>query len=214
MPFRTNEAELRTDFLEFLMHDLDYPKDSILMDHLLPSFSEKFPRRADIIVTDPDSAVTLALIELRVHKENATQEDAYLQIQQYLREFDAPPPAFLVMNEVRSPYGYSIFTLREDNKWVEIPRHEFPSFRALVARTIADEKTLITRERQVRFDVVKTACYISAVLLFILFFLSVFNVFTASNIQLGMLGGVIALVVLPNAARLKVLGFEFERLKK
>jgi hypothetical protein len=50
--------------------------------------------------------------------------------------------------------------------------------------------------------------------LLLLFLLSVWDVFSPSKVQLGMLGGAIALVVLPNAARLKALGFEFERLKK
>lgn len=214
MTFRTTDAGLRADFLSFLTEDLGYPRDAILLEHPLPAQQGRASSRADMLVTDPDTLATLALIEITTHKTPATQEDAYLQVRRNLESLAGPVPAFLVMNSVESTSGFEIFALQGDGKWQQISRHEFPFFRALAARAQADRKVQVTRERRMRFDVVKTSCYAGALVLLLLFLLSICGVFTPSTTELGILTGAVLLAVLPNAARLKALGFEFERLNK
>jgi len=76
------------------------------------------------------------------------------------------------------------------------------------------ESERIEKESKEKVDEVRLVCFLSAIVLLVLLVLSVSGIFTPSPTQLGLIGAIVGLLLLPNTAKLKGLGIEFERLKK
>jgi len=214
MPYRKNESELAQDFVEFLVTELGFPRDALLRDYPIPTDSSNRHWLLDLLITDPTNSRFLAIIEFKIHKTRTSQEDAFIQLRRYLDALNQPIPAFLVMNSIESPTGYSIFALSEIAEWKEIPRHEFPLFSALQSGAIANRKQQLTTQRKRGFDDLKIVCYTSAGVFLVVCILSALKIFVPTPAELSLMGAIVGLLILPNATKLKGLGIEFERLIK
>lgn len=88
-----------------------------------------------------------------------------------------------------------------------------PNFDSLRNRSAANKKTKVKSETKETIDHFKLSCYASAAAVGSILLIDIFDVFKFSSQQLSLLGVTVALVLIPYAAKLKVLGVEFERPK-
>lgn len=91
---------------------------------------------------------------------------------------------------------------------------EFPRSPAVVEGARASVLAAVSKERRRTFDGFKAACWGLALLTLLVGVADATGRFELSPTRLALLGVVIALVVIPFAGKLKVLGVEFERLQK
>ncbi|MCK5594869.1 hypothetical protein KAI19_01675 [bacterium] len=70
------------------------------------------------------------------------------------------------------------------------------------------------RKRESAFNFFKAICWILSFLLFVVLLLDIQDIVSITPERLALIGGIVALIIIPFAKRLKILGMEFERLIK
>lgn len=210
-------------FLDKLSDELGYPKNS-----LSRQFSVKTRRgqyfEPDLVIVNPENGEPLAVVEFKLSEaeKNFTRSrankvlDAVYALQEAFGKTGIP--GYMV---ARSGDGIKIFSLSrsEGNQLGEIP--EFPRYESLLTRAKSDDLLVksseINQVKEVRrrtVDRFRVACWSLAALVMFLFFSDVFKWFSLNSQQISLLGAFVALIVIPDVAKLKLLGVEFERHKE
>jgi hypothetical protein len=157
-----NKEKLEEEFLSFL-HNSNFPEDSIFRG---PSFQLKEPLRlqvqlfrglgrvigaareeplpcyADLAILDLQGLEYAALIEFRLKLNEPVETEMAEFFGKILNCLETKPPVFLVVPLPDS--GFCIYQLRENNRWQELPKINFPHYATLVAGHAAEKN--LTRE--------------------------------------------------------------------
>lgn len=208
------EYDVTASFGSTLQAQLGYPTDAFLHEFPLKDQSGVRRRLADLIIQDAQRSRLLAIIEFKREFSDDIVRTAFNQTAEYSRLLGLALPEYVVVgaNELKPPFR--IFTQDSDRNTVELSLVQFPSYAALVSGQITIETERIVAETQQKRDDVRVVCNSAAALLLVIFILSVSGCLTLTTTQLGLIAGIVGLLLLPHAAKLKGLGIEFERLKK
>lgn len=107
--------------------------------------------------------------------------------------------------------AFQIAQVLPDGDTKEIFSGEFPSYDALVAGDKTSTKATRTATFKATVDTFQLTCICLSIVVTVLLILDVANILKLSTKQLGLAGLAAVLLVLPFAAKLKMLGIEFER---
>jgi len=187
-----------------------YPVSSIALE---------FPagrRRADLAVVDPATTEIVAVFELKRERNPKSEMVGREQLRSYLEALGNPAiPSFLVFDRPGQTPPFEIERIKLQGESTDGGlAAALPNFDVLQksrrSTAVAEKKT----EKKVALDMFLVACWISAFVTGIFFIVDLLTNFHLTQHQLALLGATVALVLIPFASKLKILGVEFERLKK
>lgn len=189
-----------------------YSRRNILIQ---PSFGQGRP---DVLLLDPTTRAPLAVVEVRENLDEL--EDVAIAGDAVLNDFgtqNADVRIFLAQPQGETFGFLEVISKRGDKAWYTFSTtslSEFPRAPSVVrgARASALAATLGERRRAV--DGFKATCWLLAAAAFLVGAADTVGLIDLNPTRLAIFGVVIALVVIPFASRLKLLGVEFERLQK
>jgi len=205
--------KLERDILQALIEYLvshGYPEESFAIEWPIGKYS------VDLAIVDPQSKEPVALFEVKSRKSPGNQNMGKEQLQRYIKALGKRLPTYLVYRS-DSSNGLDIERVEFGNQIEELDRvsaQEVMQYstlrRSSLNTSIASTKT----KHEKVFDWFWFACWFLAVVLIVLSVLDFAKVLTLSASQLTLMGACIALILIPFASKLKILGIEFERLQK
>jgi hypothetical protein len=207
------EYEVRDKFTDFLVQHLGYPPSAVLQQYPLQQRGgSRF--YADILLQDATRARLLGIVETKSQNSPEVVRGAFTQLTIYLGALGRELPKYVVVGDNTTKCGFKVFTQDADERVSELDPEKFPTYAALASGGVASETVRIQTETAEKTDEVQSVCRWAAVALGLVLILSLLRIYNPTVTQLGLMGAIVALLLLPNAAKLKGLGIEFERLKK
>ncbi|OYX84735.1 MAG: hypothetical protein B7Y83_07210, partial [Flavobacteriales bacterium 32-34-25] len=129
-------------FIEFLIANKNYPEDSFLMDHHIIDIVGKNNKKliyADLTILDTISNNYLAFVEF---KEKISLD--LNQYKLYLGVLNNPDLRFYFI-EPFEKNDFKIYIFFE-NKLQQISKEDFPNYKTLIAKSLADKKAEIEKQ--------------------------------------------------------------------
>jgi len=164
---------------------------------------------ADIVVIDPENKDILAIFELKRKLVPERIGIAVSQIERCKEHLGVDSiRSFVVTTDEHD--RLVIYQVNENGPEI-VPNELFLSYKAISNSSTASKKNRISHQTETTVDRFKLSCYLISFLAFVLFILDVLGVHKFTAQQLSLFGIVVAFIAIPYAAKLKVLGFEFER---
>jgi len=207
------ENELERKFADFLVHEKGFSRDSLAWEVALSSEGGGQAYRVDLAAIDPLRNEFLALFEVKAKREPRLLREAVVQLAQYKRVLQKPQvPAYLVFPPIEtSRLDFEISEVLENADTKEVYLSEFPTYAGLVSSDKAAEK--VSQDKKIRstVDEFKLMCFALAGVVTVLFLLDASDTFSITTQQLTLGGIAVFLLLLPYAAKFKMLGVEFER---
>jgi Type I restriction enzyme R protein N terminus (HSDR_N). len=206
------EIDIHNFFIDYLISK-GFPNNSITVHPLLEDKS-----RPDIIIVDPVTNKPLAIFEVKREKSNNTISISEKQLIKYAQAIKNPDiPLFAVFPiAVDNALEFEFFTvsISPENKETGIISHQvtLPTYNLLKNSRLTEELSKISDQRERTIGIFEIICWILAVFVLIVLIADLLNIFKIDFQQLGLIGLIIGLIILPYANKLKILGFEFERL--
>lgn len=212
------EIDIGNYFIEFLISH-GYPENSIISKSVL--FHPEHPCPADFTIVDPESNKFLALFEVK--KETKTEKlhsavrDQLLNYSLAITDRDIPIIAVYPKSGDKNDLQFEFYLFnRFANNDSErlIKRDILPDYKILKNSRLSKELSKISDKQEQTVDNFQMVCWVSAIFVFLVLLADIFKIFTADLQRLGLIGVIVGLFILPFASKLKILGFEFERLSQ
>lgn len=169
--------------------------------------------RFDLAILDPQSTELLALFEIKLQSRAiVSSADLRKSLAKYANiATKLEVPLYLISaREGSESYTINLVTPESRNDEhpiiVDIDSADFPSFVDLKTRIVTDK-------RRETMDSFSKLSWCSAIFALILLILDISKLLPMTPSRLMLVGAIIGLLLLPKANRLKILGFEFERLE-
>ena len=198
---------------EYLITEKAYPKAGLQMEAALSPSPDGRIYRADLTVIDTLRSEVVALIEVKKSREHGALRAAISQLLHYRRVLGKPHiPLFLFFPPLNtSARQFEITQVLPDGKTKDIAPAEFPSYDALVSGDTTSRKVAQTVAVRSTVDMFQLTCVGLSLAATVILALDVSEVFQLTTKQLILAGAAAALLILPFAAKFKMLGVEFER---
>ncbi len=204
------EMDLANNFINYLkLHG--YPDESIAVEYKI---GDKY--RADIVILDLKKNIPIQIFEIKSRKSIETINRGTDQLKQYLKLLNNNEiPAYLVFPNSREPFFEVVRINEVQNQTDEEIKNQNDlslNYKAQRLSRLAEEAKVLKTEKKRTIDTFAITCWITAGIMLIIGILSKFNIIVLNATDLTILGVIIALVLIPFASKLKILGVEFERL--
>lgn len=207
-----HEKSLVEEFIKLLKEKKRYPDESIIQEMPLSDSGNKFRYQADLVLLDAKSKQYIGLVEFKRKIDDKIKSSAFKQVSSYLKLMGSSElHIFLVGTDLNN--RLIIYILNSENEWEEIAKENFPNYEALSATVMTKKQERIKQNKEKNVDKFKLICLGLACGTFILFILSLCNIIKMNADEMALLGATVALIIIPYAAKLKILGVEFERNK-
>ena len=208
-----NERNTEASVYDYLVLEKAYPKSEILLEAVIGSGSEGGACRADLAIIDSRRSEIIALIEVKGSRDHKALRSAISQLLQYRRILGKPHiPLYLFFPPLSgSGHRFDISQILPDGDTKEVFPDEFPTYDALIGGDKSGQKAARTANVRDAVDTFQLTCVLLSSVVAIMFGLDVSGVVQLTIKQLALAGVAGALLVLPFAAKLKMLGVEFER---
>lgn len=210
------EIDIHDFFVKYLIEN-GYPENSINIDQII--YHPERTCKPDIIIVDPYSNTPLAIFELKKNKTEKTFSIAADRLIMYSRGLNNPDiPLYAVFPKMTDDksLGFEFFTINcsDDNKKIDNTKknEKPPDYKILKNSRLTKEISKISNEQEKTIDYFQIMCWISAIFVFFALLADIFNYIKIDLQRLSLTGVIVGLFILPYASRLKILGFEFERL--
>ncbi|WAG13851.1 type I restriction enzyme HsdR N-terminal domain-containing protein [Aeromonas hydrophila] len=201
-----NEVEVMYLMLFPKLKELGYPESSIRQEFVV-QIDRNQRKHIDIAILDPDSNDVIAIIEVKSGSKPRALENAAQQVASYARVFPSAPLPLVYISDGKQTI---IGVVDEDDASVKL-LPELPEFSSLLKGDRAQQK-LNTKTKTTRTtDRFTFSCYFMALLVSVILIFDVIGFYKFSSQQLSLLFLFIGLLVIPYAAKFKLLGMEFER---
>ncbi|ELV8813353.1 hypothetical protein QNE21_004208 [Vibrio vulnificus] len=199
--------ELVNDLREKLLK-AGYPEEAIRVEYASPYNNSEYSF-VDLAVVDPSTGGVLAVFEVKKSRQKSPSllNKASQQIIAYSKHFQSNTQCFVYADEAGKR---TLAVVNLGSKTLTVLK-EIPSFDSLRNTNIAQERTAKKRESKKVIDSFVITCYLLAVCVGIILVLDLIGVYSFSSQQLTLLAVVGALFIIPHAAKIKILGLEFER---
>lgn len=207
------EREFEKSVYEYLIFDKAFPKSELQLEAVLGPSSDGRQYRADLAVLDSKRSEIIALIEVKRSREHKALRSAISQLLHYRRLLGkAHVPLYLFFPPLPgSGKRFEISQVLPDGETKDIYSDEFPSYDALVSGDRSGKKAAHTATVRSTVDRFQVTCICLAIAVAIVLGLDVSGLLQLSTKQLTLAGISGALLILPFAAKFKMLGIEFER---
>ena len=188
-----------------------YSRHDILVQ---PKMGDRHP---DLVLVDPKTRAPLAVVEVQERLDDpADVGSAGSDLLETVEGQEGRARLFLA-EPVGDGFGFiEIVPYPNGGLWSFSAQSsdEFPRLHSMVGGARANALAAVSKERRRTFDGFKVACWSLALVTLLVGVADAVGLFELNPTRLALLGVVIALVVIPFAGKLKVLGVEFERLQK
>lgn len=190
-----------------------YPPSSIAVEYPIGKY------RADLAVVDPDSREPIALFELKRQRTPTSEKFGRMQLASFLSALRGRTiPTYLVFGmEGDPPFEIEHITFEKEEAPSPEPEPkgvniiDFAVLRESGSiSALADKK----REQKHLFDLFQVVCWLLAASVFVLVGLDFADKISITSVRLTMIGIGVALVLVPFASKLRILGIEFERIRR
>lgn len=208
------------DFLDSfvkLLKTNGYPENSLNIEPSIVGFGKNL--KPDLVIVDPDSNKPLAIFELKRLPSEEHLNGAIQQLKHYskaMKNVEIPLFAvFIPSNENVSDSDFKIFKIFSELNFYERDFEELkkiPDYTLLKNSQLTKEITKVAEEQEQTIDYFQMLCWVGAIFVFLIFLAAIFKLFTVDLQILALIGVIVGLFILPYANKLKILGFEFERL--
>jgi hypothetical protein len=207
------ERELEASVYEYLVLEKAYPKSELLVEAVLGPGSDGKRYHADLAVLDSSRSEIIALIEVKRSRDHKALRAAISQLLHYRRVLGkAYVPIYLFFRPISgSGKQFEIAQVLPDGNTKDIYPAEFPAYGTLISGDKSTQKASRTVAVRDTYDRFQVTCICLAVVVAIVLVLDVSKVLQLSIKQLTLAGISGALLILPFAAKFKMLGVEFER---
>ncbi len=207
------ERQSEASAFEYLVLDKAYPRSEVQLQAAIARGPEGRSYRADIAVLDSRRSEIIALIEVKGSREHKALRNAIAQLLQYRRVLGKPHvPLYLFFPPLPgSTRRFEIVQVLPDGDTKEVYPDEFPTYDALIAGDRSSGKAARVANARAAIDTFQLTCILLSLLVVAIFTLDVTGVLQLTVKQLALAGVAGALLILPFAAKLKMLGVEFER---
>lgn len=198
---------------EWLIDEKKYPRTSIQPEAVIAPRKSNAPLRADFAVLDNARSEFVAIIEVKSSRDAVSIREGVSQLVDF-RESLAKPfiPLFLFCKPSEGAgVPFEVSQILQDGTQKRIELSEFPEYGTLISGDRSSVK--VAREVKARdvVDAFKVVCFILAAVTAVFLALDVFGVLVLSARQMVIASVAAAFLILPFAAKLKLLGVEFER---
>lgn len=208
-------SKIEGDFVSFLKKN-GYPDGSLVYEPAIRS-ADGGVCRPDFLVIDPANKETLAVIEVKGQITNKIK-DIKAQLDRYKAALgDISLPAFVVTpsDAYVAEYPFDLFALNKNDELEKVDFRLFPNFEALSTSKATEKKKEIKAEKEaVTGAFEKLSWLLAAVLVVIMvsdFVCAQYDITLVTTERLALLGGAVALAMIPFAQKFKGLGIEWER---
>jgi hypothetical protein len=200
------------------LHGMGYPSTSLVHEPLLLPAASSDAYRPDIGILDPTASEYLAVIEVQGRNDSTTIVTASDRLRKYVQALGTRPiDAFLAVPG-HAPDAVSFYRFTPGSgAFTLIRAADFPKYDALRSRSLASSRTAVRagiKRTTDRFRIMSWSIATAAVLLAASDFALEQYLFISllSAERLALLGVAAALMLVPDAAKLKGFGLEFERM--
>lgn len=209
------ELDIHPVFVKYLISK-GYPENSITINPVYEHLGRRF--RPDIVIVDPESNKPLAIFEIKYSSNGKNLTDAIQQLYSYAQAIKVPDiPLFAAVPiGIDKEIQFEIYPIKtpSETKGTEPPKKTDnpPDYALLKNSRLTEELTKISKEQEHTIDDFTKVSWILAFLVFISLIADIISIFKIDVQRLALIGVIIGLIILPYANKLKILGFEFERL--
>lgn len=211
-----NESELQNRFYNWLVSEKGYPQDSLRIEFMVTAIVGKRKLYIDLAIFDPKTNDIICIVEFKALEfKKLSKESVRRQVNSYKAgagKLNLPTFVVTPSQEATTNEEFEIFDLTND-EWNKITAQEFPTYGSLTLSEKVTSSIELKQKSKSTIDRFKYICYSLAFLVAFLLILDSLKIFILSAQQLTLAGVFIALIIMPSAAKLKILGIEFERLK-
>jgi len=202
-----NELELRSEFVKSLANEKGFTDSSLRAELLLPKNA-----RIDLVSLNTDDNTITSLFEFKSTTSNHDLKNVADQLLNYKKLLGGTNvPAYVVTPSDGAEALFNIYAVTDSGELKFIKFSDFPSYISLISSEKALNKSTNKAETKETVDKFKLLCFAVSFITFVLLVLDIANTLRLSSGQLSLFAISIALVLIPYAAKLKILGIEFER---
>lgn len=167
----------------------------------------------DLAIIDTQTTELLALFEIKLQSAViVTSHDLRASLEKYANIATKHDVPLYLVSATEGKSNFSINLVTPQTRQSELPiivdisTEQFPSFDELRSK-------IISEKRRETLDAFSKISYFFSFLTGLLLIVDLVGLISMTPSRLALLGVSIGLILLPKANRLKILGFEFERLK-
>lgn len=204
-------SEIEAKFNAFL-RALGYPDNSIIFNPIVRDKQGK-TCHPDLLIIDPNRNERVAVVEVKGRFPERTQ-NVKEQLEVYKSAIGDPDlPAYLVVasKDVDSSMPFDLYVVNEIGELKHICIDLFPTFQALISNKIARDKDSWKEEIGSAKSVLHVIAVVIVIIVIADFFCSSKSIILLTTERLWLIGVAVALVIIPYAQKLKILGFEWEK---
>lgn len=204
------DKDLLLALIKFLLEH-GYPKESLVMEW---GVGKQY--KVDLAVIDPDSNKAIALFELKRKKSLESMKMAFRQLKVYSKAIgDEQVPVYVVFGKYGDP-PFEIYHLKKEEfgECEELKIDRVPDYSIFKNRKIRQIIDQIEKKRERTINYFQIICWIMAFFTAVLLVLDFLNILKITPERLALIGVIAGLIIVPFASKLKILGFEYEGLKK
>ena len=190
-----------------------YPKESLMIEWGIGKGIF-----VDLAVVDPATNKTIAIFELKRRRDTHSIDMGIRQLKKFSQVLgDASVPTYIVFGDENSN-RFEIYHLEKYNaaeKGEYLTRvTTVPDFQFFYNRNIRKYLAKTENEREETYDIFRYVCWCISFGVFVLLLFDFINILSLSTERIILIAVIIGLIIIPFAAKLKILGFEFERFNK
>lgn len=196
------------------LKDHGYPDNSIAVEY---SIGEHY--RVDIAILDSEKNIPVQIFEVKAQKSKQAIEQGKKQIELYLSYLrNKLTPAYLVFPKDNAPFFEVVDVSSStkpngDDTHIDDDGIRF-NYTAQRNARVSEEAGIVKQQQDHVVDRFKTVCWTCALTLLVISVLAKVGMYVITSVDLAILGTILACILLPYASKLRILGFEFERLIK
>jgi hypothetical protein len=209
MERRDFEAEVHN----WLVHEKGYPRPSVQPEAIVAPRRTSTPLRADFAVVDLNRSEFVAIIEVKASRDHAALRNAVAQLISFREHLGKPfIPLFLFFKPLSgSGVPFEISQVLPDGTQKQVALDDFPAYQALVSGDRSGVKATRRVAARAAVDAFAVVCIGLAITASVVLWLDVSGTLELSPKQLILASVAAGFLVLPFAAKLNLLGVEFER---
>ena len=209
------DRQLEKEFFDYLL-SIGYPKESIIYQPATHPVQSMKCYRPSFALINPENEEYLGIIEIK-ESRIADGKNIYRNMSDYCKVIAKKSlPVYIVSTSEDEDAPFILNSFDETGCINAIDHHLFPEFKTLSVKESTDRKSdLRTRSANVS-DKFRSVCWLASFILFSLaisdvVFKELYDVTLLTAERLSILGGALALIVIPFAQKFKGLGIEWEK---
>ena len=211
------ESQLEQKFFQYLS-ELGFPKSSVIYEPVFQPIGDGRRYRPDFALLDPKTNEPLAIIEITGLNDPSTISRATEQVRRYITALRDKAVRGFVVTPAQSGVGFDFYTPGEDGEPKQVPSSSCLQFESLSSARMAEKKEILAEEKKETTDQFHVVCYSASAFAVAVatadFVCSLYGITLLTTERIALVGGSIAIVVIPYVQKFKGLGIEIDRADK